>query len=67
MTFLVDLKRIFDWLQVLLKNILFRNVFDTPAAAGWQFDLNSPPRNSDQELCAFVCSVRDMIEKITNR
>jgi hypothetical protein len=45
--------------QVLLKNLLFRNVFDIPAAAGWQFDLNSPLRNSDQELCAFVCSVRD--------
>jgi len=55
----IDIDPLFNFsFALLLKNILFRNVFDIPAAAGWQFDLNSWERNSDQELCAFVCSVR---------
>ncbi len=34
----------------------------SPASAGWHFDLNSPLRNSDQELCDSVRSVRDKKE-----
>ena len=30
-------------------DIIFRSALDIPAVAGWQFDLNSPLRNSDQE------------------